>query len=421
VITLVLGGVRSGKSEIAERLAAQAAAATGAPVTYLATGIGDDSDADRVAAHRARRPPSWATIEEPHAVPKVLDETVGIVVVDSLGTWLAHDLDATPIADRADALVAALRGRRATSATIIVSEEVGLGVHPPTEIGRRFADDLGLLNRRVAEIADCVLFVAAGRVVELPPAVETQEHPSTPSTRLRPVHPARSALGLLTVVGGAGPIVHAAADWFAPVGLALGLAVGFGWRALGALGPGLLAAALAVMFDAVLTGGLHLDGLADSADGLLAPMAPARRLEVMRDPHTGAFGVSALVLVLVVRVAALAALAPGRPWLIGAVWCAARGVAAVTVRRSHYARGNGLATPLVDGPAAATAVLAGVLALGAAVPDARHALPAVAAAFVAGIGVHAFAIRRLGGFTGDTLGAGIVVAETAGLVVAALL
>src|SRR5207237_3840089 len=89
VITLVLGGVRSGKSEVAERLAGPG------PGTYLATGLvapGDDDFAERVARHRARRPAAWVTVEEPRAVPGVLARLHGPVLLDALGAWVANDL-----------------------------------------------------------------------------------------------------------------------------------------------------------------------------------------------------------------------------------------------------------------------------------------------------------------------------------------
>ncbi len=160
VITLVLGGTRSGKSEVAERLAA----ATGDSVTVLATAAPcDDADfARRIDAHRARRPPEWTTIEEPHDIAGVLTRVDGTVVVDALGTWIAN---AAEFAVDVPGLCNAL-GRR-TSATIVVSDEVGLSVHPPTHAGRRFADAVGLCNRAVAEISDRVLLVVAGRALEL--------------------------------------------------------------------------------------------------------------------------------------------------------------------------------------------------------------------------------------------------------------
>ncbi len=166
MITLVLGGTRSGKSEVAEGLLP----ATG-PVTYVATGQVTDPDMERrIDLHRARRPGWWTTVEAGADLVAALDQAGGPVLVDSLGTWVAaHDDLAPDVA----ALVAALRARaaRAVGATVLVSEEVGLGVHPPTEVGRRFADALGALNREVAGVADRVLLVVAGRVLPLDRAV----------------------------------------------------------------------------------------------------------------------------------------------------------------------------------------------------------------------------------------------------------
>lgn len=161
MITLVLGGTRSGKSEVAERLAA--AAAGGAPVTYVATGRAVDDDmAERILAHRARRPAAWATLEVGPDLPERLRSLAGPALVDSLGTWVASHPGLDP---DAAALGAALTGRDGD--TVVVSEEVGLGVHPPTEVGRRFADAVGALNRSVADVADRVLLVVAGRVLPL--------------------------------------------------------------------------------------------------------------------------------------------------------------------------------------------------------------------------------------------------------------
>jgi len=163
VITLVLGGARSGKSLVAEELAGRLEP----PVTYVATAVVDPEDVDhqaRVAAHRARRDASWRTIEAGAALATVLRSVEGSVLVDSLGTWLTAAADLDP---DVEALVAALRER--TGDTIIVSEEVGLGVHPSTELGRRFRDALGLVNRAVADVADEVLLVVAGRVLPLAP------------------------------------------------------------------------------------------------------------------------------------------------------------------------------------------------------------------------------------------------------------
>jgi adenosylcobinamide kinase / adenosylcobinamide-phosphate guanylyltransferase len=160
VITLVLGGARSGKSEVGERLVA----ALGSHVTYVATAAVDPSDHDfarRVEKHRSRRPPAWTTVEAGADLPAIVAALIGPVLVDSLGTWVAACTDGAD----ADALGHALLHR--DGPTVVVSEEVGLGVHPSTEVGRAFRDALGTVNRAVAEVADEVFLVVAGRVLPL--------------------------------------------------------------------------------------------------------------------------------------------------------------------------------------------------------------------------------------------------------------
>ena len=229
----------------------------------------------------------------------------------------------------------------------------------------------------------------------------------------------RSALGFLTVVGGPSPPDDRAPAWFGVVGAVVGLAVGASWWVAGELWPPLLAAVIAVGVDAALTGFLHLDGLADSADGLLPPVDRARRLAIMAAPDVGAFGVAALVVVLVARVAALAALSPDVA-LVAGLWAASRSGMALTMALVPYARVGGLA----DGFSGRSATPAAVTALAAlAVVVAAlggWAGPATALATVAGFAaVVALAARKVGGYTGDVLGAAGVVAETVGLIVAA--
>jgi adenosylcobinamide kinase/adenosylcobinamide-phosphate guanylyltransferase len=159
VVILFLGGTRSGKSELAERRVAT----LGGQVTYVATGdAGDASMAGRIAAHRARRPATWATAEVGRELAPALGQLDGTVLVDSLGTWVAAHWDfEVDIAG----LCAAISGRRGD--TVLVSDEVGLGVHPETAVGVRFRDVLGEVNRAVADIADEVALVVAGRTLRL--------------------------------------------------------------------------------------------------------------------------------------------------------------------------------------------------------------------------------------------------------------
>lgn len=167
MITLVLGGARSGKSAVAEALVAR----TGDAVTYLATTVADPGDADlaeRIAAHVERRPVAWTTVEVAGpALSDVLATTTGTVLVDGLGAWVASSDD---LVVDAPGLCAALAQRCGHS--VVVSDEVGLGVHPATEVGRRFRDVLGLVNQAVAAVADEVLLVVAGRVLPLGRAVD---------------------------------------------------------------------------------------------------------------------------------------------------------------------------------------------------------------------------------------------------------
>jgi adenosyl cobinamide kinase/adenosyl cobinamide phosphate guanylyltransferase len=162
-LALVLGGTRSGKSTAAERLVTTWAG--GGPVTYVATALLDTDDASlaaRVAAHRRRRPSTWSTVDAGADLAGVLSATEGTVLLDALGPWVAaghpDDPDVT-------SLVEALRGRRGP--TVVVSEEVGLAVHPPTEAGRWFVDAVGTVNQAVAAVADPVWLVVAGRVLPL--------------------------------------------------------------------------------------------------------------------------------------------------------------------------------------------------------------------------------------------------------------
>ena len=167
-LTLLTGGARSGKSDLAQRLADGAAS----PVTVLATATaGDDDMAMRIARHRAERPAGWRTIEEPIDLIGALDAVAidDCLVVDCLTLWTSNRLlsergTATLAAD-ADALAARCAGR--VGPTIVVTNEVGSGVHPETELGRSYRDLLGIVNRQFAHRADRSWLVVAGQVLVL--------------------------------------------------------------------------------------------------------------------------------------------------------------------------------------------------------------------------------------------------------------
>lgn len=231
----------------------------------------------------------------------------------------------------------------------------------------------------------------------------------------------RRAVSFLTPFGRAAAPSPAALAWFPVVGAGLGLVLGGIWELGWRVWPPMVVAAAVVVADLGLTGMLHLDGLADAADGLLAPMDRARRLEVMADPSTGAFGVGTVAAVVLLRWVALAAMAPS-VLLLAALWCASRTVMATTVRLVPYARpSGGLATAFLGrGWALPSAAGASVAAMTmAAVGAGLAGVAAVVGGALAAAGVVGLARRRLGGFTGDVLGAAGMVGETAGLLVAA--
>ena len=229
----------------------------------------------------------------------------------------------------------------------------------------------------------------------------------------------RRALAFLTPFLGAAEPRPQTLGWFPVAGAALGLVLGAVWWGAEWAWPPAVAAAIVVAADLAFTGLLHVDGLADTADGLLPHLDRNRRLEVMAAPDVGAFGVATVGAVLLLRWAALATTAPS-PLLLGGLWCASRTAMAVTARTVPYARPGGLASSFLGGRALLTALLGGALAV--ALAFAGPGVPgviAVGAVVVGAAGVVVLARRRLGGFTGDVLGAGGMVGETAGLVVAA--
>ncbi len=165
-LALILGGARSGKSRHAESLVMTHAP----PWFYLATAEpGDAEMRARIAEHRARRGPEWRTVETPRDLATSLSDTPdAAALVDCLTLWLSNlmlteaDIDA-----ETDALEAALRRR--TAPTVLVANEVGLGIVPENGLARRFRDAAGLLNQRIAALADRVVFVAAGLPLVLKP------------------------------------------------------------------------------------------------------------------------------------------------------------------------------------------------------------------------------------------------------------
>ena len=161
--TLILGGARSGKSALAERLAM----ASGHDVVYIATGQARDAEmAARIAHHRSRRPAPWQSVEEPLALAAALQAHARpgrCVLVDCLTLWLSNllgDEDALRFDRERKALLDVMPSL--TGQVLLVSNEVGLGVVPLGALTRRFVDEAGRLHQVLAGQCETVLFVAAG-------------------------------------------------------------------------------------------------------------------------------------------------------------------------------------------------------------------------------------------------------------------
>jgi len=178
-LSFVTGGARSGKSSFAEQLAA----AAGNSVVYLATLEPlDDEMRDRIARHRAQRPEDWTTVEAPRAVAAAFGTvpTESTVLLDCLSLWVSNrllPLGEEPSGPAVATLEAELDGeidqviataRARSAATIIVSNEVGSGVVPPSALGRVYRDLLGRANQRVSLAADRAWLLVAGRALGLP-------------------------------------------------------------------------------------------------------------------------------------------------------------------------------------------------------------------------------------------------------------
>lgn len=207
-----------------------------------------------------------------------------------------------------------------------------------------------------------------------------------------------------------------AGRWFPLVGLVIGGALTLAHWSLSLIFPPLLTAALVITLWAALTGGLHLDGLADCCDGLLAATSRERRLEIMRDPRTGAFAVIGLVLFLLLKVTALSIMPTATPaLLLTPVW--ARWLL-LWAARQPLARPGGLGADFAAGLTGLT------LVWGLLLPLVLLLLSLTIQAFVAvavAIGVTGWLMRaarlRLGGVTGDVYGLVVELSELAMLLV----
>jgi adenosylcobinamide-GDP ribazoletransferase len=206
-----------------------------------------------------------------------------------------------------------------------------------------------------------------------------------------------------------------ASVWYPFVGLVIGILTWLAWKAAMFAFPPLVAGLLTIIIWVVLTGGLHLDGLADCCDGLFVSATPERRLEIMKDPHVGAFGVIGLILVLFLKAAALASLTSASSFgiLLAASlarWCI------LPAGLFPLARSSGMGADFALG------FHRSFIAWGAVVPLAIAVLLGIRGILsaLAGVGSAALVLwlakSRIGGVTGDVFGMVVEIVEVAVLV-----
>ncbi len=174
-LVLLLGGARSGKSELAVRLAK----GQSAPVVFVATAEARDDDmAERIERHRAERPAAWQTCEEQLHLMQTLEgiPAESCVILDCLTLWAANALERVGADDAEEqARNAARAAARRSGLTVVVSNEVGLGIVPANGLARAYRDLLGRVNTIWAEAAERVFLLVAGRALELKPSASLLE------------------------------------------------------------------------------------------------------------------------------------------------------------------------------------------------------------------------------------------------------
>jgi adenosylcobinamide-GDP ribazoletransferase len=228
----------------------------------------------------------------------------------------------------------------------------------------------------------------------------------------------RIAFGLLTTLPFPLPDDWSPGDsgrasiWYPLVGLVIGTLTWLAWKGALLLFPPLAAGIIALLAWVLLTGGLHLDGLADCCDGLLASVSVERRLEIMKDPHLGAFGVIGLILLLLLKGAALAALTPGTSLGI---------LLAASVARWYIlpagllplARPGGMGADFSSGLQRSFIYMGAILPVGLALVFGMRGVISLLAGTAAAAPVLWLAKSRIGGVTGDVFGMVVEVVETA--------
>lgn len=171
-LTLILGGARSGKSRFAERLCQEHCDAAGIThALYLATAEARDGEMqERIRLHRQRRSSLWQTVEAPLDLPSALDRYTKPsqpVLIDCLTLWLSNILEADWDIEKTSQVFLDYVKAKSQAPIVVISNEVGLSIVPENTLARRFRDEAGRLNQKIATVADRVVFIMAGLPITL--------------------------------------------------------------------------------------------------------------------------------------------------------------------------------------------------------------------------------------------------------------
>ncbi len=234
------------------------------------------------------------------------------------------------------------------------------------------------------------------------------------------------AVSFLTIFGGGRPPKESSKYWFSLAGVLIAIVSGLLWQVMGSSFDRLLVAFLVVLAIVLLTGAIHLDGLADAADGLLAHLETGKRFKVMSGPEVGTFGIVAVIMAIGLLTTSLSVLKPNALLLIG-VFSLSREFVALVMESMPYAKPEGIVSIFAKSSgvlARAKLILAGEILLSSSLIIASLGLKGIILPLLM-LAVQLVIVLRakalIGGYTGDVLGASIVATETFALVTAALM
>lgn len=463
-IIFVTGGSRSGKSSFAKSLAE----AVGDKVFYVATAQPLDGEMrERIRKHKAERSDRWQTVEEPVDLVGALIRLKGeadAIVVDCMGLWISNLLTGGSDASKAVYLsedeaqnlaMEVVSAAKSTGARVVfVSNEVGLGIVPEDALSRAFRDALGRVNQVLAQMSDEAYFLISGKAIPLkkPPSQLMPACDSEPSSGSafaseakcaaqkvqRRIDPELFQLRSYPWWHPLGPLYaftfltriplprrlktvdvtdirpgqfRSAVVWFGAVGFLLGAVLAGSDYIMtvivGIEAPVATAIQLALLF--LLTGGLHVDGLADTADGFLSGRERSRILAIMKDSRVGSMGTSAVILVFILDYVLLAGTPIGlRTEALLTAPAVSRLAMVIAMYHAVHARAEGgLATPFLEA-SDLVSVVTGLLVTITLCSMTLGLSQSIVLCSVAAALARAttwYSTKRIGGITGDVLGA----------------